>query len=114
MNIRIGILVSGEGTSLEALETRIQNGLLPGFEIAVAACNRPPGTVGVYQRSENVGVPCIYAPTTAEQVALFFDKKRSPPGGPTVIALRYNTATRRMPRHSTSFYQNSVNCRARR
>jgi phosphoribosylglycinamide formyltransferase 1 len=53
--LRIAVLISGEGTSLQNLIDRIADGRLPGVEIAVVISSR--STVGGVQRAQRAGLP---------------------------------------------------------
>lgn len=60
--IKLGIFVSGSGSSAQALFENIKKEVLSGYEIAVIICNRPPGKAGIYNRKEAMpDTPIVYA-----------------------------------------------------
>jgi len=71
MVIRLGYLVSGGASSFEALETRLQEGRLEGFESALLVCSKPRGEVGAYERADRLEVPSAHTSSTREQLGLF-------------------------------------------
>lgn len=73
--IRLGLLASGEGTSVEALVERIYDGKLTGFVESVVICNRPRGNAGVYDVAEELGLPIEYSASTRDQLNIFKEEK---------------------------------------
>ena len=61
-NFRLGVLISGSGSNLQALIDAIEGGQLPGVEIALVVSNKPdaPGL----QRALRHKLPTIYLPWT--------------------------------------------------
>lgn len=57
---RIAILISGNGTNLQAIIDATRNGALPGIEIAVVVCNRREA-YGI-RRAIDAGIPVVYFP----------------------------------------------------
>jgi len=60
---RIAVLISGSGTNLQAIINAVDDGQLPGVEIAVVVSNRK-AAYGL-QRAEQAGIPTEYAPLGA-------------------------------------------------
>ena len=58
--LRLGVLISGSGTNLQALIDAIENQQLPGVEIALVASNNPDA-YGL-QRALKHKIPAIYLP----------------------------------------------------
>ena len=58
--LRIAILFSGEGTTLQNLIDATRDGRLPGVEVALAVSSRE--TAGGIARCERAGVPCVVVP----------------------------------------------------
>lgn len=57
---RIAVLISGQGTNLEAILNAVERGKLPGVEVAVVVSNRAEA-FGI-KRAIHHGVPVIYFP----------------------------------------------------
>ena len=55
--LRIGVMVSGGGTNLQAILDRIESGRLPGCQVVTVISSRP----GVYalERQEAQYTPCV-------------------------------------------------------
>jgi phosphoribosylglycinamide formyltransferase 1 len=58
--LRLGVLISGSGTNLQALIDAIENQQLPGVEITLVVSNNP-GAYGL-QRALKHKIPAIYLP----------------------------------------------------
>lgn len=57
---RIAILISGNGTNLQAIIDAARDGTLPGIEIAVVVCDRREA-YGI-RRAIDAGIPVVYFP----------------------------------------------------
>ncbi|OIO64808.1 hypothetical protein AUJ68_05255 [Candidatus Woesearchaeota archaeon CG1_02_57_44] len=68
--MRLGMLASGSGSSVQSLCDRIYAGGLDGFAPAVVLCNKAPGTAGIYARAERIGVPVLHAERPDDQLSL--------------------------------------------
>jgi len=64
--LRLGVLISGSGTNLQALIDAIENQQLPGVEIALVVSNNP-GAYGL-QRALKHKIPAIYLPYGKDNV----------------------------------------------
>jgi len=64
--LRLGVLISGSGTNLQALIDAIENQQLPGVEIALVVSNNPDA-YGL-QRALKHKIPAIYLPWRKETV----------------------------------------------
>ena len=64
--LRLGVLISGSGTNLQALIDAIENQQLPGVEIALVVSNNPDA-YGL-QRALKHKIPAIYLPWRKEIV----------------------------------------------
>ena len=81
MTKRIGVLLSGRGSNLEALADSVAAGRIPGAEIAIVISNRPdaPGI----ERATSRGIPAVAIPSKGlereiydrQVVALLQEKK---------------------------------------
>ena len=65
--VRLGVLISGHGSNLQALIDACERGDLPGVEIAVVVSNRR-GAYGL-QRAERHGLPAVYHPLAPYRAA---------------------------------------------
>jgi phosphoribosylglycinamide formyltransferase-1 len=68
--LRLGVLISGSGTNLQALIDAIENQQLPGVEIALVASNNPDAH-GL-QRALKHKIPAIYLPWRKANVGAQF------------------------------------------
>ncbi|MCU0521818.1 MAG: phosphoribosylglycinamide formyltransferase [Anaerolineae bacterium] len=57
---RIAVLISGNGTNLQAIVDAVASGDLPGIEVAVVVCNRRDA-YGI-RRAIDAGIPVVYFP----------------------------------------------------
>ena len=73
--LRLGVLISGSGTNLQALIDAIENQQLPGVEIALVVSNNPDAH-GL-QRALKHKIPAIYLPWRKEIVGAQFIAPKS-------------------------------------
>lgn len=70
--LRLGVLISGSGTNLQAIIDAIEGGKLPGVEIALVISNSAQAT-GI-QRALNHRLPVIYLPWRKFPVGAFLNE----------------------------------------
>ena len=65
---KIGVLASGGGSTFEAIYHAIEQGNLPGVEIAFVACNNGPNnpSAGVWERANRLHVPIYHVSNATE------------------------------------------------
>jgi len=73
--LRLGVLISGSGTNLQALIDAIENQQLPGVEIALVVSNNPDAH-GL-QRALKHKIPAIYLPWRKANVGTQFIAPKS-------------------------------------